>query len=50
MGDFASARRDNCFMTDPISWTGVETKVKKIKNGKAVCKDGVTGERIKIRG
>ena len=47
MCGFVGVRRGNYFGGAPIRKTEVEVRVGKFKNGKAACKDEVTGERIK---
>ena len=47
MCDFDGFRRGIYFGGEPIRRTKVEVRVGKVKNGKAVGKDEVTGKMIK---
>ena len=47
MCGFHGVQRGNYFGGEPIRRTKVEVRVGKLKNGKAVGKDEVTGEMIK---
>ena len=47
MCDFDGIRRGNYFIGESIERAEVEVRVGKLKNGKAVCKDEITGEMIK---
>ena len=40
---------ENYFEGEPIRRTEVEVRVGKLRNGKVVGKDGVTGEKITVR-
>ena len=46
MCDFNGIRRGNYFGGEPIGRAKVEVRVGKLKNGKATCKDEITGEII----
>ena len=47
---FVGVRRGNFFEGEPIRRMELEVKVGKLKNGKPLVKDEVTGEMIKGRG
>ena len=50
MCGFHGVRRGNYFGEEPIRRTEVEVRVGKLKNGKGVGKDEITGEMIKSGG
>ena len=47
---FHEIRRGNYFAGEQIGRAEVEVRADKLKNGKAVGKDEITGERIKCGG